>query len=254
MPLPSDIANLLSNNPALALPVVFAGGVLTSWTPCIYPMIPITVAIVGGQSMGAGSVAQVGDGGATGGAARQSRWRTVSLTLSYAVGLALVYALLGAIAGLTGTLFGSISTNPWLYFAMANLLILFARAMLDVLPVRVPQAVLRRANEAGKSGGVAGAFAMGAASGLVAAPCGAPVMAAVLTWVSLTKSAFLGFIYLFVFSLGMTSLLVAVGLSTGLLARLPRAGVWMLWVKRGFALLMLAAAEYYLIEMGKLLL
>jgi thiol:disulfide interchange protein DsbD len=178
----------------------------------------------------------------------------VALTLSYVVGLALVYALLGLVAGLTGTLFGSISTNPWLYFAMANLLIIFALAMLDVLPVRVPQAVLRRASEAGRNGGVAGAFAMGAASGLVAAPCGAPVMAAVLTWVSLTKSALLGFIYLFVFSLGMTALLVAVGLSTGLLARLPRAGVWMIWIKRIFALLMFVVAEYYLIEMGKLLL
>jgi thiol:disulfide interchange protein DsbD len=241
--LPSDISNLLSSNPVLALPAVFLGGVLTSLTPCIYPMIPITVSIVGGQTAAGGA----------GGGAKHSRRRTVALTLSYVVGLALVYALLGLIAGLTGTLFGSISTNPWLYFAMANLLILFALAMLDVLPVRVPQAVLRRASEAGKSGGVAGSFGMGAASGLVAAPCGAPVMAAVLTWVSLTKSAFLGFIYLFVFSLGMTTLLVAVGLSTGLLARLPRAGVWMIWVKRGFALHMLAVAEYYLIQMGRLL-
>jgi thiol:disulfide interchange protein DsbD len=243
MLLPSDISTLLSSNPALALPAVFVGGVLTSLTPCIYPMIPITVSIVGGQTAA---------GGAGEGVAR-SRWRTVALTLSYVVGLALVYALLGLVAGLTGTLFGSISTNPWLYFAMANLLILFALAMLDVLPVRVPQVVLQRASEAGRSGGVAGSFAMGAVSGLVAAPCGAPVMAAVLTWVSLTKSAFLGFIYLFVFSLGMTTLLVAVGLSTGLLTRLPRAGVWMIWVKRGFALLMLVVAEYYLIKMGQLI-
>lgn len=242
MLLPSDISTLLSSNPALALPAVFVGGVLTSLTPCIYPMIPITVSIVGGQTAGSG----------VGGSVR-SRRRTVALTLSYVVGLALVYALLGVVAGLTGTLFGSISTNPWLYFAMANLLILFALAMLDVLPVRVPQAVLRRASEAGSKGGVAGSFAMGAASGLVAAPCGAPVMAAVLTWVSLTKSALLGFIYLFVFSLGMTTLLVAVGLSTGLLTRLPRAGVWMVWIKRGFALLMLAVAEYYLIKMGQLI-
>lgn len=242
MLLPSDISTLLSSNPALALPAVFAGGVLTSLTPCIYPMIPITVSIVGGQTAG----------GAEGGAV-QSRRRTVALTLSYVVGLALVYALLGVLAGLTGTLFGSVSTNPWLYFAMANLLILFALAMLDVLPVRIPQAVLRRASEAGSKGGVGGSFAMGAASGLVAAPCGAPVMAAVLTWVSLTRSALLGFIYLFVFSLGMTSLLVVVGLSTGLLTRLPRAGVWMVWIKRGFALLMLAVAEYYLIQMGQLL-
>ncbi|HET7550145.1 MAG TPA: cytochrome c biogenesis protein CcdA [Gemmatimonadaceae bacterium] len=243
MLLPSDIASLLSSNPALAVPAVFMGGVLTSLTPCIYPMIPITVSIVGGQTAGSGAV----------GGAVQSRRRTVALTLSYVVGLALVYALLGLVAGLTGTLFGSISTNPWLYFAMANLLILFALAMLDVLPVRVPQAVLRRASEAGSKGGMAGSFAMGAASGLVAAPCGAPVMAAVLTWVSLTKSAFLGFVYLFVFSLGMTTLLVAVGLSTGLLTRLPRAGVWMIWVKRGFALLMLGVAEYYLIKMGQIL-
>jgi thiol:disulfide interchange protein DsbD len=243
MLLPSDISTLLSSNPALALPAVFVGGVLTSLTPCIYPMIPITVSIVGGQT--ARSDAE--------GGAAQSRWRTVALTLSYVVGLALVYALLGLVAGLTGTLFGSISTNPWLYFAMANLLILFALAMLDVLPVRVPQVVLQRASEAGRSGGVAGSFAMGAVSGLVAAPCGAPVMAAVLTWVSLTKSAFLGFIYLFVFSLGMTTLLVAVGLSTGLLTRLPRAGVWMVWIKRVFALLMLAVAEYYLIKMGQLI-
>jgi thiol:disulfide interchange protein DsbD len=243
MLLPSDISTLLSSNPALAVPAVFVGGVLTSLTPCIYPMIPITVSIVGGQTAGSGA----------GGAAAQPRRRTVALTLSYVVGLALVYALLGLVAGLTGTLFGSISTNPWLYFAMANLLILFALAMLDVLPVRVPQSVLMRASEAGKSGGMAGSFAMGAASGLVAAPCGAPVMAAVLTWVSLTKSALLGFIYLFVFSLGMTTLLVVVGLSTGLLTRLPRAGVWMIWVKRGFALLMLAVAEYYLIQMGQLI-
>jgi cytochrome c-type biogenesis protein len=243
MLLPSDISSILSSNPALALPMVFAGGVLTSLTPCIYPMIPITVSIVGGQTAG----------GAAGAGAVQSRGRTVALTASYVVGLALVYALLGLVAGLTGTLFGSISTNPWLYFAMANLLILFALAMLDVLPVRVPQAVLRRASEAGSSGGVAGSFAMGAASGLVAAPCGAPVMAAVLTWVSLTKSALLGFVYLFVFSLGMTSLLVVVGLSTGMLTRLPRAGVWMVWIKRGFALLMLAVAEYYLIKMGQLI-
>jgi len=87
-------------------------------------------------------------------------------------------------------------------------------------------------------------------SGLVAAPCSAPVMAAVLTWVSTTRSAGMGFAYLFAFSLGMCALLVAVGLSSGALARLPRAGMWMVWIKRIFAVAMLGAAEYYLIQMG----
>jgi cytochrome c-type biogenesis protein len=90
-------------------------------------------------------------------------------------------------------------------------------------------------------------------SGLVAAPCGAPVFAAILTWVGSIGSPALGFGYLFVFSLGMCTLLVVVGLSSGTLSRLPRAGQWMVWVKRLFALIMLGVAEYYLIEMGKLL-
>jgi thiol:disulfide interchange protein DsbD len=240
MPASADLATLLSTRPLLALPIIFASGVLTSLTPCVYPMIPITLSLVGGQTV---------DGG-TGAA---SRWRAVALTGSYVLGLALVYALLGLIAGLTGTLFGTISTNPWLYFGMANLLVIAALAMLDVIPVRLPSAVAQRATTAGNGGRVAGTFIMGAASGLVAAPCGAPVMAAVLTWVSLTKSAVLGFVYLFVFSLGMTALLVAVGLSAGTLSRLPRAGAWMLWVKRLFAVVMLGVAEYYLIKMGQLL-
>jgi thiol:disulfide interchange protein DsbD len=238
----SNLPALLSGNPALACPLVFAGGVLTSLTPCVYPMIPITVAIVGGQSVAT-----------RGGTSSPIRTRPLLLTLTYVLGLALVYAALGLFAGLSGTLFGAVSTNPWLYFAMANLLLLAALAMLDVIPVRVPQSLLRRASSSGATGGFSGAFVMGAMSGLVAAPCSAPVMAAVLTWVSTTRSAVLGFLYLFVFSLGMCTLLVAVGLSSGTLARLPRAGVWMVWIKRLFALVMLGVAEYYLVKMGQLI-
>jgi thiol:disulfide interchange protein DsbD len=105
----------------------------------------------------------------------------------------------------------------------------------------------------GTAGRFSGALLMGAMSGLVAAPCSAPVMAAVLTWVTVTHSAALGFLYLLTFSLGMCTLLVVVGLSTGSLARLPRAGAWMVTVKRLFALVMLGAAEYYLVKMGQLL-
>ena len=234
----SHLSAQLSSSPLTALPVLFIAGVLTSLAPCIYPMIPITAAIVGGGA--------VGD-------VPRARSRTVFLTFAYVLGLALAYASVGLFAGLTGTLFGSVSTNPWLYFAMANLLIIAALAMLDVIPVRVPAWLLTRASTAGKGGSLYGVFVMGAASGLVAAPCSAPVMAAVLTWVTATKSGVLGFIYLFVFSLGMCTLLVVVGLFSGTLARLPKAGEWMVWVKRLFALIMLAVAEYYLVQMGQLL-
>ena len=236
----TDIAAHLSGNPVAAIPLLFGAGVLTSLTPCVYPMIPITAAIVGGQSASEQS-----------GATIASKWRPLGLSLTYVLGLATVYAGLGLLAGLTGTLFGTVSANPWAFFVMANLLLVAALAMLDVLPVRVPAAIMQRAANAGTGGRVAGAFIMGAASGLVAAPCSAPVMAAVLTWVSSTGSALLGFVYLFTFSLGMCTLLVVVGLSAGALTRLPRAGAWMLWVKKLFAFIMLGMAEYYLVKMGQ---
>ena len=229
------------SKPLLAIPALFAGGVLTSLNPCIYPMIPITAAIVGGQEVGGVNPA------------RRRLLRPALLTLTYVLGLALLYSVLGLIAGMTGTLFGAISTNPWLYFAMANLLLLSGLMLLDVIAVPIPQSLIERASRAGTAGRFSGAFIMGAVSGLVAAPCGAPIMAAVLTWVTSTKSGALGFVYLFSFSLGMCTLLVVVGVSSGTLARLPRSGAWMAWVKRGFGFAMLAVAEYYLIKMGQLI-
>jgi thiol:disulfide interchange protein DsbD len=221
------------DRPLAALPALFGAGLVTSLTPCIYPMIPITAGVLGGA-----------------GAVGRSRGRTVLLSLTYAVGLALVYAVLGLVAGLSGTLFGTISSNPWAYFAMANLLLLAGLAMLDVIPVMAPARLLAWA---GRFGGqsVGTVFLMGATSGLVAAPCGAPAFAAVLTFVARTQSAALGFVYLFVFSLGMTALLVLVGLFSGTLAALPRPGRWTVWIKRVAAAVILGMAEYYLVKMGQ---
>ncbi len=233
----SDLSARLSASPVTAIPILFLAGVLTSLTPCIYPMIPITASIVGGQSVGQDHPFR----------------KTVLLTLSYVLGLALVYSSLGLLAAWTGTLFGAVSTNPWLYFLMANLLILGALVMFDVVALRIPAGLLKWAAGAGGGTRPAAAFVMGAASGLVAAPCSAPVMAAVLTWVGATRSGILGFVYLFSFSLGMCALLVVVGLFSGSAGRLPRAGTWMVWIKRGFAVIMLGVAEYYLIQMGQLL-
>lgn len=222
----SGLTEALNHRPLAALGVLFGAGVVTSLNPCIYPMIPITVGAIGGQ---AGS---------------RSRGRTVALTLVYVLGLALFYATLGLIAGLTGSLFGSIGASFWARLVIAILLTLFALAMLEVIPVRVPQ---RLAAWAGglQGGSLPGTFVLGATSGIVAAPCGAPAFAVVLTWVATTQSALLGFVYLFVFSLGMTVLLVVVGLFSGTLAALPRAGMWMVWVKRAAGVIMLGMAGYY---------
>lgn len=224
---------LLQDNRLAALGAMFGAGLVTSLTPCVYPMIPIVAGVLGGT-----------------GAVERSRGRTAGYTATYVLGLALVYASLGLVAGMTGSLFGAISSNPWAYFAIGNVLLLAALAMLDVIPVTVPTGLMAWAGRFG-TGSYAGVFAMGATSGLVAAPCGAPAFAAALTFVTTTRSAVWGFLYLFVFSLGMSVLLVAVGLLSGLGASLPRAGRWTVWIKRSAGVILLGMAEYYFIQMGK---
>jgi cytochrome c-type biogenesis protein len=230
-----NLESTLQEQPLTALLVLFGAGLATSLTPCVYPMIPITAGILGGA-----------------GSSRRSRGRTAMLTGVYVLGLALVYSVLGLLAALTGTLFGTVSSNPWAYFIMGNLLLVFGLALLDVFTVNAPA---RLASWAGRLAGnsLGGVFALGATSGLVAAPCGAPAFAAVLTFVSTTGSAWLGFVYLFVFSLGLTALLIAVGLFSGTLAALPQAGRWTLWIKRAGGVLLLVMAEYYFVKMGTVL-
>lgn len=231
----SSLADALQHRPLVAAATLFGAGVLTSLTPCVYPMIPITAGVLAGSAQ-----------------TNPSRRRIVGLTLAYVSGLALFYAILGVMAGMTGTLFGSVSSNPWARFAIGNLLLVFGLAMLDAIPVAAPRRFLAWAGGLG-GGSYPAVFVLGATSGIVAAPCGAPAFGVVLTWVSTTQSAVLGFIYLFVFSLGMTALLAAVGLFSGTAARLPQPGPWMTWVKKGAGIVMLGMAEYYLIQMGQVL-
>jgi cytochrome c-type biogenesis protein len=225
----------LREQPLLALAVLFGAGLATSFTPCVYPMIPITAGILGGV-----------------GSTRRSRGRTLVLTLVYVLGLALTYSILGLLAGLSGTLFGTVSSNPWSLFIMGNLLLVFGLALLEVFTMNAPARLMAWSGRLAADS-TAGVFALGATSGLVAAPCGAPAFAAVLTFVSTTRSALLGFLYLFVFSLGLSALLVGVGIFSGSLAALPRAGKWTVWIKRAGGVLLLLMAEYYFVRMGSVL-
>jgi thiol:disulfide interchange protein DsbD len=226
----TGLGDSLASQPALALALLFGAGVLTSLTPCIYPMIPITAGIISGT---AGKSAP--------------RSRVVGLTLAYVMGLALLYALAGLIAGLSGQLFGTIASSVWARLLIALMLALFGLAMLDVLPVTAPRRLVKWASGLG-GGSYPAVFLLGATSGLVAAPCGAPAFAAVLTWVSTTGSGWMGFAYLFVFSLGMTALLFVVGISAGSASRLPRAGSWTAWVKKIAGLLMFGMSAYYVYQ------
>ena len=227
-----DLSGLLTQSPIFALVVLFFAGVMTSLTPCVYPLITITASILAGTAQ-----------------THQSRSRVIGLTLTYVMGLALFYALLGLLAGMTGTLFGTVSASPWTRLIVGNLLLIFSLAMLDVIPISAPQTLLQWTGTL-NAGSYPAVFLLGSTSGIIAAPCGAPAFAVVLTWVAATQAGMMGFVYLFVFSLGMTSLLVCVGLFSGFGAALPKSGAWMKWIKKIAAVIMLLMAEYYLILAG----
>jgi thiol:disulfide interchange protein DsbD len=227
------ISEALQHNPPLAVALLFGAGIVTSTNPCIWPMIPITAGTLSGVNV-----------------PNRTRRQTILMTLTYVAGLAAVYATLGMIAGLTGSLFGTIGASAGARLVIGTLLLVFALAMLDVIPVRVPA---RLSSWAGSlsGGSYPAVFLLGATSGLVAAPCGAPAFAAVLTWVATTRSAVLGFLYLLVFSLGMSAVLVLVGFFAGALSALPRAGAWMVWIKKAAGVVLLVMAEYYFVKAGQ---
>ena len=168
---------VIGQHPLAGVAVAFVGGLLASLSPCLYPMIPITISIVAGSPAA-------------------PRRRQFGLAAVYVAGLASVYALLGVLAGLTGSMFGTVSTNPWLYFVMANIMLAAGAMMADIIAVPIPASLQQRAASMGTGGRISGAFAMGAASGLVAAPCGVPTLASILTWVEPTHSSILEFTYL----------------------------------------------------------
>jgi thiol:disulfide interchange protein DsbD len=211
----------------------YIGGLLVSFTPCIYPVMPVVIAYIGAQS------------------ARQSRVRSFSLSLAYVFGLSLTYAALGGASALTGQLFGKIQNSFLTSFLVANVCLLMGLAMLDVfsLSIRIP-GFMARPEKGLWSSGIPGSMMIGATSGLLAGPCSAPVFSVLLAYVATRQNIFFGMSLLFVFAVGMGTLLVAVGSFAGLLAGLPRSGVWMVRIKQGCGWLLLATGEYFLIKAG----
>ncbi len=223
----------LESGSLLAIVIVFAAGVLTSLTPCVYPMIPVTVTYIGGSSVG-------------------SKTRGFTLSLFFVLGLSIIYSSLGAFSALTGKIFGDITQNPWIYIIVANIIILFGLSMLGVFTIRLPS-FLTGIGKAGRGGGFLGAILMGMAAGFIAAPCTAPVLGVLLVLVGQKQNIAYGAFLLLVFSLGLGLLFLLLGTFSGMLASMPKAGSWMDRIKIGFGVAMVAIGEYFLIVAGKML-
>jgi thiol:disulfide interchange protein DsbD len=220
----------LSASPFLAYIAVFLSGVLTSFTPCVYPMIPITIAYIGGRS-------------------GESRLKGLFLSIFYVIGMAATYSALGAFAALTGKLFGAASTNPILYLVVANIFIFLGLSMLDVFTLPIPSFLTSR-QPGKKSGGYFGAFLVGLLAGTVAAPCTAPVLGVVLTFVAAKQNVIYGMTLLFVFSVGLGTLLIIVGTFAGLMSSMPKTGKWSVVIKKFFGWVMIGTGEFFLIQAG----
>ncbi len=222
------VTTLIARSDSLALRIllVFLLGLLLSLTPCIYPMIPITVGVLQAN-------------------ATPSAVTNFLLSLAYTLGVALTFALFGLIAAFTGHLFGELLVNPLFVLGIVVVLGYLAFSMLGFYELTLPRFMQNRAPTT-KGGSVLSAFLFGAASGTIASPCLSPGLALVLSMVATLGNKFLGFILLFAFGVGSSVPLLVIGTFSSALQLLPRAGVWMIEVKKLFGFMLLGMCFYYL--------
>ncbi|MEP6993896.1 MAG: cytochrome c biogenesis protein CcdA [Acidobacteriota bacterium] len=220
-----DFGDLLKRRGLLGvLLLLFGWGLALNLTPCVYPVIPLTVSFFGGQAHG------------------QSR-RTFLLASTYVLGMATMYSALGVVAALSGRLFGVALQSPWVIGGVCLVLVALALSMFGLYDIRMPTALMQKA---GARQGYAGAYAMGLLVGVVAAPCVGPVVLGLLAFVAATQDAALGFLFFFVLSLGLGLPFLFLAAFSSRIAALPRAGAWMEGVKKVFGWVLLAMAAYFL--------
>ena len=204
---------------------IFVGGMALNLTPCVYPLLPITVSYFGGKS-------------------GQGQGRLLVHGLFYLVGLALTNSALGVAAALTGGLMGAMLQNPIVLLAVAVILVFFATSLFGFWELRLPGGLTQAASKS--YAGYFGSLFMGLTLGLVAAPCIGPFVLGLLTWVASLGSPWLGFLVFFTLSLGLGLPLFILAMFSGSLEKLPRSGEWMLWVRKLMGWVLVGMAAYFI--------
>jgi thiol:disulfide interchange protein DsbD len=207
------------------LVLIFGLGLALNLTPCVYPLISVTIAYFGSQ-------------------AKQRRGRVLLLSGAYALGIAITFSALGVSAALSGEVFGRSLQQPITLVLLASLMVVLALSSFGFYTLQPPRWMLQKAGAA--VGGVAGALFMGLTMGVVAAPCVGPIVVGLLLLVGARGDAGLGFLLFFVLALGLGAPYVALGAAAGSMSRLPRSGEWLVWVERLFGFLLLGMALYFL--------
>ena len=230
--LTTDIQKHIKENFLYALLLIFGFGFLTSLTPCVYPLIPITLAVLGAKE-------------------GRSKWTSLLLSLSYVFGISLTYAGLGVVAAQTGQLFGSFISHPAVVITMSLLFVAMGLSLFGLFEMQLPASIRDRLQNFSANKSFAGAFVSGLLAGIVASPCVGPVLVGVLAYIAQTQDSLLGFIMLFVFAWGFGSLFVVLGTFSQGLQMLPKSGAWMNTVKYALGLAFFAMAVYYAMPLFK---
>lgn len=224
----SDLLAYLDKSLLAALFFIFIAGILTSFTPCIFPMIPITLAVLGNH------------------AEQRSRVQNFITSLFYVLGISSTYSILGVLAATSGSMFGASLGNPYVLAVICGLFLLMALGMYGLYELQVPAFIRNRLGNAKTSTNFGGAFLSGLLAGVVASPCVGPVLVAILTYVASTQDLLKGFLLLFFYAWGLGLIFIVLGLFSELTKKLPRSGPWMNFSKFILGSLMLSAFFYYL--------
>jgi thiol:disulfide interchange protein DsbD len=221
---PSDeFANALARGPLYAGLAAFASGFLVSLTPCVYPMVAVTVSVFGAKQV-------------------SNRMQGALLSAAFVAGIVAMFVPLGVVAGLTGSFAGAILQSPLVIVAISALFLAMAAAMFGAFELDLPSGLKNRLAQVGGSG-YAGAFVLGLACGPIAAPCTGPFLTGILAWITKTQSAVLGALAMAAFALGLGVPFFLVG---AFAVQLPKSGRWMMHVKSTLGLILIVVALYFL--------
>ncbi len=207
--------------------IIFFGGLALNLTPCVYPLIPITISFFGGQD--------------------SSKGRTFWMALAYVLGIAVTYSILGVVAALGGGLFGALLTNPIVLIGIAAILVGLSLSMFGVYEFRLPTGLMTAASQS--KAGIFGSFFMGLTLGIVAAPCVGPFVIGLLTYVAAQQSVILGFSMFFTLAMGLGLPYLFLAMYSSKLSSLPRSGTWMIGVRVIFGLVLIAMAIYFIMPL-----
>lgn len=225
----NSISNMLENNGLfLGLLFVFIGGLALNLTPCVYPLIPITIGFFGGQSEG-------------------KTIRLFGMGLLFVVGMAVTYSVIGVVTALSGAVFGSLLQNPIVIIIIALIFLILSLSMFGLYEFQLPNSWVAKAG--GAKGGFYGAFFMGLTMGIVAAPCIGPFVLGLVTYVAAKADPYLGFLMFFVLALGLGFPYLLLAIFSGKIKKLPRAGEWMDGVKHIFGFILIGMALYFIVPL-----